>query len=93
MSQVSRLGSKATTVATTDGMTRVTYHSTVVVAWDNDRIVLNSNGWHTNTTRTRMNQASNQFALGFTVYQRNYDWYVDYKGKTLDFVDGMELSR
>jgi hypothetical protein len=39
-----------------------------------------------------MNQASNQFDLGFGVYQRKNQWYVDWKGATFEFVDGMILE-
>jgi hypothetical protein len=32
--------------------------------------------------------------LGFGVYQKNYDLFVDTpKGETLDFVDGMIIDR
>ena len=40
-----------------------------------------------------MNQTSNQFDLGFKVYQKNFDWFGDYKGKTYDFNDDMTLLR
>jgi len=39
-----------------------------------------------------MNQASNQDGLGFKVYQRNYDWFVDFNGNTLPFADNMVLQ-
>ena len=32
-----------------------------------------------------MNQASDYFGLGFYVYQRNYDWFVDKGGITYKF--------
>jgi hypothetical protein len=40
-----------------------------------------------------MNQASNQFGLGYQVYQKDWQWYVDFDGQTIDFHDGMELTR
>jgi hypothetical protein len=93
MSQQYRLGTAHTTTATVNGMTNVTYHSTVVVSFNEKKIVLNSGGWHTNTTKTRMNQASNQFALGYTVTQKDFGWYVSFNGKIRDFADGMTLKR
>ena len=39
-----------------------------------------------------MNQASLTDGLGFSVYQVNYTWYVDYKGDTIPFEDNMELD-
>lgn len=32
-----------------------------------------------------MNQASNQFGLGYSVYQKKGEWFVDYKGTTHKF--------
>lgn len=93
MSQTTQIGRHATTVSTSDGYTRVTYHSTDVVKFNERLIILNSNGWRTHTTKTRMNQASNQFGLGFTVYQKDFDWFVAYKGETYSYNDGITLAR
>jgi hypothetical protein len=43
-----------------------------------------------------MNQASNQFGLGFRVYQKEWVWYVEYKGKVMPFHyirDGVSFKR
>ena len=87
MSQVHTAGKVATKVAVdSEGVLRVTYHNTpVVTVYPNGRIVLNTNGYFTVTTKTRMNQASRQFNLGFHVYQENFDWFVDVDGHTLEF--------
>ena len=74
-------------------MACVRYHQTDVVKFNHEKIILNSGGWNTFTTKTRMNQASNQFGLGYYVYQRDFDWYVDYNGRTLEFFRHMELDR
>ena len=88
-----RLSTYKTTVSHSDGKTRVTYHSTDIVAWDNDQIVLQSGGWQTVTTKRKMNQAAAQFGLDFSVYQKDFCWYVVKDGKTLDFKDGMIINR
>lgn len=93
MTQQMRLGKTATTVFKEGGWTKVVYHNTVVVKFNKNKIVLDSGMWFTNTTKTRMNQASNQFNLGFAVFQENFEWFVDYKGKTMKFKDGMVLKR
>ncbi len=87
MSQQSTIGKLATTIATdTEGVMRVTYHNTpVVTVYPNGRIDLDSGGWFTVTTKTRMNQASNQFGLGFYVFQKAYHWFVDIDGHTIDW--------
>ncbi len=97
MAQTHSIGKVATSVYTrsTDGRnyTCVKYHATEVVIFSNDTILLDSGGWRTVTTKTRMNQASNQYGLGYQVYQKDHVWYVDFKGQSLRFDDGMVLTR
>ena len=88
MSQQHQLGTHATTVSGDDRHhTIVTYHKTQVVKASAEEIILNTGGWFTPTTKTRMNQASNQFDLGFHVYQKTHQWYVDFEGETIEFTD------
>ncbi len=92
MSQMSTLGRVATTVRTNEhGETVVTYHSTPVVTFDQETITLDTGGWYSQTTKTRMNQASNQFALGYWVFQKNFHWFVQYYGRTIPF-EGRTLT-
>lgn len=95
MAQLSTIGKVATTVRTNEqGCTQVTYHNTVVVAFTGKAIVLNNGGWMTNTTKTRMNQTSHQFNLGYQVHQRDWNWYVTFKGEELPFTGRIiELTR
>lgn len=81
----------ATAVYNNGDYTIVEYHRTEVVKFNRDEIVLNSRGWRTKTTKARMNQASNQFNLGFKVFQEKKVWYVDFNGDTLEFYDGITL--
>lgn len=92
MAQQNKLGKVATTVTgnSLDNI-RVTYHSTDIVTVTKVkgklRITLDTGGWFTPTTKTRMNQASNQFGLGYRVYQDKGSWYVKkYNGKEIPFV-------
>ena len=85
MSQQYKIGTHKTSVFNEDSIMKVCYHNTIVVSFDNKEIKLNTGGWFTNTTKTRMNQTSNQFNLGFRVYQKNYNWYVEYDNKIYSF--------
>lgn len=89
MSQQFRIGTWATTVACdSEGVLRVTYHHTpIVTLWPNGKIVLDTGGYRSVTTETRMNQASHEFRLGFTVWQKDSSWYVDVDGHTIPFED------
>ena len=72
----------------------VTYVSTRIVSWDDNTVTLNSGGWQTATTKNKMNQAANQFGLGFGVYQRKGDWFVRLKdGSESPFFDGIRIPR
>lgn len=72
----------------------VTYVRTRIVTWDRDTVTLRSGGWDTVTTRRKMNQASRQFALGYSVYQKAFETFVTLPdGRTVDFVDGMSFAR
>ena len=93
MSQTHTVGTHKTSIVQLEGLTSVVYHNTPVVQFNNEEIVLDSGGWDTRTTKTRMNQASNQYGLGFEVHQVNYTWYVEYKGETIPFEDMMRLNR
>ena len=93
MSRTYSIGTHKTNVYTEEGMTCVKYHQTNVVKFNHEKIILNSNGSGTVTTRARMNQTSNQFNLGYQVFQRDFAWYVDFKGETLDYHDHMVLMR
>jgi len=93
MAQMYRIGKHATSVFDDDGVMTVVYHDTAVVRFDEKKIILASGGWETQTTKTRMNQASNQFGLGYSVFQRNFEWFVEWKGEILPFHSGMVLKR
>jgi hypothetical protein len=95
MTQLQTVRGVATTIAVNPqtGMTEIRYHNTVVVAFDANQIVLNSGRWRTATTKVRMNQASNQFGLGYWVYQQRGEWFVNHGKKVYDFYDGMTLAR
>ncbi len=84
MSQTHKCRGVATTVQHNKDGIYVTYHNTRVVDYDKVRgtLILNTNGWKTRTTLTRMNQASNEFKLGYGVYQKKFQWYITYKGMT-----------
>ena len=88
-----QIGSHKTVVYRDNDMTCVKYHWTDVVEFNNKKISLDSGGYRTSTTKRRMNQTSDQFNLGFYVFQKNFEWFVNYKDKTIDFEDRMVLER
>tara|TARA_R100000306_G_C4373129_1_gene140840 strand:+ start:76 stop:369 length:294 start_codon:yes stop_codon:yes gene_type:complete len=61
----------------------VRYHRTNVVQFNGSTVTLDHGEWLTQTTKRRMNQASEQFNLGFHVYQKDNVWFVSTKSGTV----------
>ena len=98
MSQTQEVRGTATTIYTDTGRDgnriQVWYHKTCVVEFDHNMTKLHSGGYRSATTKLRMNQSSNQFGLGYQVFQKSYAWFVELpSGETVDFMDGMEFAR
>ena len=85
------------------GETAVVLHGTPVVkvkrvnavrgrGFDMWNITLNSGGYRTATTKRRINEVSEEYDLGFKVYQKNFDWYIDIMQGTLKFIDGITFN-
>ena len=83
-----------TRVLTDEEKTRVFFHDTPVVTFNEKTIELNTGGWRTRSTKVRMNQASQEFGLGFRVFQKARDWFVEYHGDVRPFAsDQITLHR
>ena len=53
---------------------------------------LSSCGWHSVTTKSRLNAILQELIGGARVFQKQFDWYLSYNNQTVDFWDGMILS-
>lgn len=84
---------RSTNVITDCGGINVWFHGTLILTFDQERIILTSGGYKTATTKRRMNQASEEFDLGFRVYQEGYRWYVNYKNEKYVFAENLTLKR
>lgn len=88
MTQLGKVQGRGTAVVNDENGIEVIYHGTRVVTVKPDgTIILNTGGWRTNTTKTRMNQAANEFGLAYRVWQEDFRWFVEYKGETIPFDD------
>ena len=88
-----RLSSYRTMVASQNGNTVVTYVTTPIVEFDAENIILRSGGYETVTTKRKMNQAARQFGLGYCVFQKDHEWFVQVQDKTVPFFDGIQIER
>ena len=77
--------------------TGVQYHNTIIVEFTDHEIRLNATDpdGHTPTTKLRMNQVSQQYDLGFHVYQKYGSWWVEPKngGAKMPYIDNMTIRR
>lgn len=39
-----------------------------------------------------MNQAADEFNLPYRVFQKDFEWFVDIMGETVEFYDNMEFK-
>lgn len=93
MAQQHEVRGVATSIFTENGTTHVVYRGTAVVSLDADSVTLNTGSWRTVTTKTRMNQASSQYDLGYRVFQKDYLWYVKLPdGRTVPYTGGSTLT-
>ena len=94
MARMDKLSTYRTSVMATGDRLSVIYAETLIVEKVGDTITLDSGGWETVTTKRKMNQAARQFALGYSVYQKDYRWFVAMPdGQTVPFRDGMTFPR
>lgn len=92
MATMKKIGNHATNIRHENGKTILRYHSTDVVAVSGHNVTLDSGGWRSATTKTRMNQAANQWGLDFHVFQKNGEWFVMTEQATFPFYDGMTFE-
>ena len=52
-------------------------------------VLLSSCGWETPTTKSRLNAILHEVKYGANVYQRNFDWFVNFRQQTTSFFDGI----
>ena len=66
-------------------------HLIATVDHSTNAVKLDSCGYQTVTTKSRLNALLEEVKFGCKVFQKNFDWFVSYNGQTKDFWDGMIL--
>ena len=54
---------------------------------------LSSCGWQSVTTKSRLNAILQEVIGCASVYQKQFEWFLNYNNQTVDFFDGMILSQ
>ena len=66
-------------------------HNIATVDHSTNSVKVSSCGWTTNTTKSRLNAILSEVKYGCSVLQKQWKWYVSFRGQTQDFMDGMIL--
>ena len=71
----------------------IVLHRTAIAVYDhkNQALKLNTGGWYSVTTKSRLNAILSELKCGFRVFQKNFDWYLSTNNQTVDFWDNMIL--
>ena len=66
-------------------------HLIATVDHHTQSVKLDSCGYETVTTKSRLNAILEEVKYGCKVFQRKFEWFVSYQGQTESFTDGMIL--
>ena len=68
-------------------------HGHQIATYDHNlrAVKLDSCGYETVTTKSRLNAILEEVKYGCKVFQKNFDWFVSYRDETASFWDGMIL--
>ena len=84
-----------TTVITEDNISTVMLHGNHIATYyhDTKELALFDGGWQSNTTKSRLNALCAEFAMGFGVFQKNWEWFVsDFSNDKKEFADGITVN-
>ena len=99
LSNKGNFSSSNTTVSyhSSENLSEVRLHGNLIAWLDHttQTLALSSCGWHTNTTKSRLNALLYEFNTGIRVFQKNFDWFVtDFTGKKkVSFYDGILVTK
>ena len=68
-------------------------HGHLIATFDQNlkAVKIDSCGYQTNTTKSRLNALLEEVKYGGRVFQKQFDWFVSYNDQTASFWDGMIL--
>ena len=80
-----------------ENYSEVRLHGNLIAWFDHTKqlLAISSAGWHSNTTKSRLNALLFEVNSSVGVFQRDFAWYVsDYtSNRTVDFYDGLLVNK
>jgi hypothetical protein len=82
-----------TQVVSCTNVSDVYLHGNLIARIGETWIELFDGGWQTVTTKSRLNALLQAFGMeGEYVFQKNFQWFLNYNGFTIPFFSGMRLN-
>ena len=66
-------------------------HNIATVDHGTHSVKLSSCGWESVTTKSRLNAILQEVRYGASVFQKQFEWFLNFRGQKVDFFDGMIL--
>ena len=72
---------------------QVRLHGHLIATFDHSTraLKIDSCGWQSVTTKSRLNALLEEVKFGCKVFQKQFEWFVRFNGQTASFWDGMIL--
>lgn len=78
---------------TVHNISNVYLHNNLIADVGDNYVTLYDGGHQSNTTKSRLNAILNDHGhFGDRVFQKDYEWFVEHKNKTIPFFSGMILQ-
>jgi hypothetical protein len=82
-----------TEVVSCTNVSDVFLHGNLIARIGETWIELFDGGWQTATTKSRLNAILAEYGCpGECVFQKNFQWFINYNGATIPFFSGMRLN-
>jgi hypothetical protein len=82
-----------TQVVSCTNVSDVYLHGNLIARIGETWMELFDGGWQSNTTKSRLNALLQAFGMeGEYVFQKNFQWFLNYNGFTIPFFSGMRLN-
>ena len=82
-----------TEVITCSNVTDVFLHGNLIARIGETWMELFDGGWQSNTTKSRLNALLQAHGCdGEYIFQKNFEWFINYNGATIPFFSGMRLN-
>ena len=82
-----------TKVINNDGVSEVYLHNNLIAKIGDTWMQLFDGGWQSNTTKSRLNALLQAHGCsGEYIFQKNFEWFMNFQGAPIPFFSGMRLN-